>query len=223
MYTALAYKEWLKLRRVFWVPLIVVLGALASIFISFRHVNEIIGPTMLWIDVAVADKIFYNDLRYVPVFAAMWFALFQFIPECSGKRLRLLFHLPVPRRRALYFMVGIGLACTGVVCVIGAIGLALIVGHYMPFQAVRCVVFTCAPWFMAGFPAYLGTVLVIMDPAWPHKFMHGFVSILFVQELISSASQGAFEYSLIYYALACLLWILPIEVSAYRFKQGVSW
>lgn len=223
MFTALTYKEWLKLRLVFWVPLAVTLAALAQVLVSFRHVNEIIGPTMLWIDVALADKVFYTDLKYVAVFAAVWFALFQFVPECSGKRLRLLFHLPVPRRRAVAFMVGIGLICVTSVCLLSVIGLGLIVGHYMPFQAVRTVLLTCLPWLLAGFPAYLGTVLVTMEPAMPHKFMHGLATVLFVDMLTSTAVQGAFEHRLWLYGAACLLWLLPIEMAAYRFKRGLSW
>ncbi|XPV74701.1 MAG: hypothetical protein ACNI27_08620 [Desulfovibrio sp.] len=223
MIAALAYKEWLKLRGVFWGPLIVVGAALCFVFISFRHVNEIIGSTMLWVDVAIADKIFYTNLKYVAVYAGVWFALFQFIPECSGKRLRLLFHLPVNRRKSVYFMVGIGLLCTAAVCGVAAAGLACIVGTYMPFQAVKMTLLTCAPWLLAGIPAYLGAVLVVMDPSWWHKLMHGFVTTVFIFILTAPTMQGAFEHSLHFYALACLFWVLPLEVAAFRFKRGVTW
>ncbi|WP_319542100.1 hypothetical protein [uncultured Pseudodesulfovibrio sp.] len=223
MFTALVYKEWLKLRLVLWVPFLAVLTALGLVLVSFRHVKEMIGATMLWVDVALVEKVFYYDLRYVSVFAALCFALFQFVPECSGKRLRLLFHLPVPRRQAVYFMVGIGLACTALVCMVAAIGLAGIVGYYMPAEAVKMVLLTAAPWFLAGIPVYLGVVLVIMEPALPHKFLHGGATVLFVLELTTTSMQGAFEYSLSLYVLACLLWVLPIELAAYRFKRGMAW
>jgi len=219
----LAYKEWLKLRLVFWVPLGAVFVALGLALVGFRHVNEIIGSTMLWYDVALLDKVFYSDLKYVAVFAALWFALFQFVPECTGKRLRLLFHLPVPRRSAVYFMVGVGMSCVVAVCLVAAIGVACIVGAFMPVEAVRTVLFTCTPWFLAGIPAYLGTVLMIMEPAWPHKFLHGAATALFVHELTTTSMQGAYEYSLPIYALACLLWVLPIELAAFRFKRGGAW
>ena len=223
MFTALAYKEWLKLRLVFWVPFLSVFVGLALIWVTFRHVNEMIGPTMLWVDVALVDKVFYYNLKYASVFAALWFALFQFVPECSGKRLRLLFHLPVPRRHAVYFMVGIGVACVALVCLVAIIGVAGIVSYYMPIEAVKTVLLTVAPWFLAGLPVYLGTVLVIMEPALPHKFLHGAASLFFAYELTSTSMQGAYEYSLPLYALACLLWVLPIELAAYRFKRGMSW
>lgn len=223
MFAALLYKEWLKLRLVFWGPLVAILVSLGLALINFRHVNEIIGPVMLWYDAVLLDKIFYSELKYVFVFTAMWFALFQFVPECSGKRLRLLFHLPVPRRRGMYFMVGVGLTCTIAIGLIGVGGVACIVGAFMPVEAVRIAVLTCLPWTLASLPAYLGTVLVVMDPAWPHKFLHGAVTALFVYELTAPSMQGAFEPTIVLYALCCLLWILPVELAAFRVKRGAAW
>ncbi|WP_147818881.1 hypothetical protein [Salidesulfovibrio onnuriiensis] len=223
MFAALAYKEWLKLRLVFWVPLAAVLVALALALVDFRHVNEMIGPVMLWYDVALLDKVFYSDLRYVFVCVSVWFALFQFVPECTDNRLRLLFHLPVPRRKAVYFMVGVGLICTAVVGLAAVSGLACIVGAFMPVEAVCIAVLTCAPWLLASIPAYLGTVLVVMEPAWPHKFVHGAVTALFVHGLTASSMQGAYEHTIVLYALGCLLWILPIELAAFRVKRGGAW
>ena len=222
MFAALAYKEWLKLRMVFWVPLLGALLASGSVWATMRHVNEIIGPGMLWYDALLADKIFYADFKSVPALSALWFALFQFVPECSARRLRLLFHLPVPRRRAIYFMVVVGLACTAATCFLGLVAIGLIIRHYMPIEAVCTAFLTCGPWWLSAFTTYLGAVLVLMEPSWSHKLVYGLCTAVFALVLTSTAMQGAYLHSLPWYALACLLWVLPVELAAGRFKRGVA-
>lgn len=223
MHSALAYKEWLKLRRVFWVPLAVAALALGYTLVSFRHVAEVIGPVMLWLDAVFYEKVFYNHVQLVTAFSGIWFALFQFVPECSGKRLRLLFHLPVPHRKAIYSIVAIGLGATLGVAALTLAGVAAIVATYLPAEAVVSAMVTTAPWLLAGIPAYMGTALVIMEPRPARKLFLSAIFVLFLLPLFDNPVPAAYGPILPGYAVLCLLWLLPLDLLAHRFKRGTTW
>ncbi|NJB66668.1 hypothetical protein GGQ74_000308 [Desulfobaculum xiamenense] len=223
MLSALAYKEWLKLRRVFWVPIAAAAVGLGDTLLTYRHVNEIIGPVMLWLDAVYYDKVFFSGVMFAGVFAGAWFALFQFVPECAGNRLRLLFHLPVPHRRSVYFIAGTGLCATAAVAGGTLLGVALIVGRYMPAEAVARAIITCAPWMLAALPAYMGTALVVMESSWVRRLCLGITTALFIMPLFASQVPGAYATGLPAFAAASLLWLLPLDVQAHRFKRGTRW
>ncbi|UIJ38351.1 hypothetical protein LWC08_01940 [Desulfobaculum bizertense] len=223
MLSSLAYKEWLKLRYVFWVPFLFIALALGDALITFRHVNEIIGPLMLWLDAVFYDKVFFDSLLPAGVFCGIWTALFQFVPECQGKRLRLLFHLPVRHRVSLYFIIFTGLLICSAGLLVSLGGLSLLVAHYLPREMVIRSVLTALPWMLASYPAYLGTVLLIVEPLWTRKFLLGILTVLFLKPFFASEIPGAYQHSILSFALLTLLWLFPLDVLANRFKRGARW
>lgn len=223
MLSSLIYKEWLKLRRVFWVPFALLALGLGDAVINFRHINEVIGPVMLWLDAVYYEKIFYSGIKFIGIFTGVWFALFQFVPECSGKRLRLLFHLPVDHRKALYFIALSGLLATLGVCLLAMGGVGIIISGYMPSECVRDALITCAPWMLASIPAYMGTSLTIMEPLRMRKMLVAGITALFILPLFESQVPTAYSQSLAAFCAITLLWSFPMSLLAYRFKRGTKW
>lgn len=222
MITPLLFKEWIKLRLLAWLPLALVMAALVDSWLVLRAVRNNHGPVQLWNALTYKQDIYFFKLAYVLPLSGLWYACVQFLPECTGKRLRLLFHLPVPHWLALYVPVTVGLACVAAVSVValGGLGAILALGLHLPAELSWPMVQTALPWCLAALVAYLATAATIADPGPVRRLAIALAGLAFVSMLIQTSGFAGMSDSLPWYGLACLPWLLPLEAAALRVKEG---
>lgn len=220
MYKAIVYKEWIKLRWFFLIMLGITLAVHLKIFIMLRSAVVANGAYHLWYVAAIRQSVFYGDIMWLGPFVGLVTALVQFVPETGKRRLRILFHLPLPHNRSLAWMLGVGGLCVGLLCAVSALCLALTMGAYFPVQLVMSAMVTACPWFLAAVPAYFGTVLAMVETAWWRKVVHGLVTFGLVL-LMMDGTLKVFELSLGRYALAFALFLPTVLLPAHRFKRGI--
>lgn len=217
----LLLKEKIKLRRLFWVPPLVLLAVLVDIWLTLRAVNTLRGPAQLWNALTYKQDIFFAGLAYVLPLTGIWYACVQFLPECTGRRLRLLFHLPVSPWLALYVPVGVGLALMLLCSALALGGLAAVAASLnLPPQLWGPMVETALPWCLAGMVAYLATAATLADPALHRRVAISLAGLGFVALLTQTTIFAGMSGSLGWYALACLPWLLPLEAAAQRIKES---
>lgn len=222
MYSALLYKEWIKIR---WVLLIVSgisLWTLIQLFLTVRELFEFMDPMNVWIDAVHRKSVFYSGLKYNALLAGLGIALIQFVPETVKRRLRLLFHLPVSHNRSLYFMMGAGLACTLFVIALNVTGLLVVIAPRYPAELVWSAMATTAPWFFAGIAAYFATALVIVEPLWWRRFLYAVLSFGVVYLFLGGRGYETYAHSFWKYVLLGSLFVLTIVLPAFRFKRGIN-
>lgn len=222
MNTALLFKEWIKLRKLAWIPLLLIIGALVDAWLSLRGLRANHGPTPLWNALVYKQGIYFDKLAYVLPLAGVWYACVQYLPECSGKRLRLLFHLPTSHWRALYLPAAVGLACMAAISLLALGGLWAILALALRFPAelVGPMVETALPWTLAGAVAYLATAAVIAEPAGFRRLAIALAALAYISMLTPLLGFAVMTGSLVWYVLACLPWLLPLEAAAQRVKGG---
>ncbi|VFQ46248.1 hypothetical protein [Desulfoluna butyratoxydans] len=220
MYKAIVYKEWIKLRWFLLVLLGITLAVYGKIFIMLRSAVLAKGAYHLWYMAAIKQSVFYGDIMWLAPFVGLVTALVQFVPETGKRRLRILFHLPLPHTLSLVCMLGVGCLCVAGLCGISAVCLALIMGCYFPAEIVSGALLTAAPWCLAAVPAYFGAVLALVETAWWRKAVYGVIAFGTVLLLVKK-SFGVFELSLGGYALACALYLPTVLLPAHRFKRGI--
>ncbi|ACJ01180.1 hypothetical protein [Rhodospirillum centenum] len=217
----LLLKETIKLRRLFWVPPLVVLAALVDTWLTLRAFNSMRGPAQLWNALTYKQEITFDSLAYVLPFAGIWYACVQFLPECTGRRLRLMFHLPVSPWLGLYVPVAVGLGLVLLCSVLALGGLAAVAGSLnLPPQLWGPMVETALPWCLAGMVAYLATAATLADPALHRRLVIALAGLAFVTLLTRTTIFAGMSGSLGWYALACLPWLLPLEAAAQRTKES---
>lgn len=161
---ALAYKEWIKLRP--WLGLIT-LGHLAFagwFYLSMRHQFRIEHAEMIYYQANRIGRLFYEDLRYLPLATGLALGVAQFLPEVLRGRLRIAMHLPMGRSALVLAHLGVGLGLLAVILAYDLMVLAGTVGTFFPVPFVASALATAAPWMLAGLAAYLGAALVLIEP-----------------------------------------------------------
>jgi len=220
MYKAIVYKEWIKLRWFLLIMLGITLAVHMKILIMLRSAVVAKGAYHLWYMAAVKQAVFYGDIMWLGPFVGLVAALVQFVPETGKRRLRILFHLPLPHNRSLACMLGVGALSAGALCGGSALCLALSMGIYFPFEVVKSAMVTSAPWCLAAVPAYFGTVLAMVETAWWRKVVYGVVAFGLVL-LMMKRSLNVFELSMGWYGLAFALYLPTVLLPAHRFKRGI--
>lgn len=222
MVMALFLKEWIKLRRLAWVPPVLMLAAVIDAWLTMRAIRNNHGAVQLWNALAYKQDIHFYRLAYVLPFCGLWYACVQFLPECTGKRLRLLFHLPVSHGTALAVPVLVGLAAIAALSLMTLAGLwaVLSLGFQMPPELWWPMVQTVLPWCVAAAVAYLAAAAAVADPALHRRIALALAGFAFVAMLIRTAGFAGMSAALPGYVLLSAVWLLPLHAAALRVKEG---
>lgn len=222
MIKALLYKEWIKLRWVFWLVLLGGLLVELYLFIRVGRSFRIAGAGHIWDVVVSRNQFLFADMRYWPLVAGIALALMQFIPEVSLKRLKLTLHLPMDEGRIILTMLGFGLLA---LMLAFGLQLALLLGgisHLFAPPFVASAVSTVLPWYLGGLSAYLLVAFVCIEPSWIRRFVNALIGITLIQLFYLSTVPGAYGGYAAMMVLIPVLALLWVFISVYRFKIGIQ-
>lgn len=222
MLRALLLKEWIKLRRLAWVPPVLVVAAIIDAWLTMRAIRNNHGAVQVWNALVYKQDIHFFRLSYVLPFCGLWYACVQFLPECTGKRLRLLFHLPVSHGKALAAPVLVGLAAVAAVSLLAWAGLWVVfaAGFHLPDELSSPMLQTVLPWCLAAAVAYLATAAAVAEPALHRRVALALAGFACVAMLVRTAGFAGMSASLPGYGLLALAWLLPVHAAALRVKEG---
>ena len=218
--TALLYKEWLKLRPAF----LAIVGANALfclyLFLQIRHHFQVEHAEMLFYQANRIGRLFYADLRYVPLVSGLAIAVAQFAPEVLRGRFRLSIHLPVSLTPLVMTHLAIGLFALMVVLGLELAVLAAAVGVYFPAAFVTSALMTALPWMLAGVAAYFGVAMVFLEPINRYRLTYLALTGAIVWLCHLSGHYNAYDKALGGLILLIALLIPSVLVSAHRFRDG---
>ncbi|MCG8334702.1 MAG: hypothetical protein MJE63_09305, partial [Proteobacteria bacterium] len=101
MLKSVFFKEYLKIRWLFFTLAALNLVLMIYIFIDTRQLFIMDHAEMVWYRVLHLGQIHYDDLKYAPIATGIVLAFIQYLPEMMGERLRLSLHLPVSPHRLI--------------------------------------------------------------------------------------------------------------------------
>ncbi|MBN1840207.1 MAG: hypothetical protein JW802_09230 [Campylobacterales bacterium] len=222
MLSAILLKEWVKLRLLVWVPFLVLLAVLIDTHMRYKGVVASHGASALWLDLIYKQSIYFMKLKWVLIGGGIWFASLQFLPECSNKRLRLLFHIPVAHQVPMCAMLFVGIGMMAVLFLGAYIGLAGVFSlYYFPKELSSMMLQTTLPWALAGFVAYCATAAVIAQASVYKKLAFVFLGYVYVGFLTETNGFNAFN-DLGLYALSTLPWLFVFEAAALGVKESYA-
>ncbi len=220
MKKAIFYKEWIKTRLCFWLLLGGTMAFVAYCLLQLQRVIGFKGVGHLWEILLSRDVVFIDALTYVPAAAGLLLGLAQFVPEMQQKRLKLTLHLPFPRQRMIFLMLGAGLAQLGAIFALNLLCLWVYLQNILAPELIGRILLTALPWYLCGITAYLLTAWVCLEPTWRRRIIDllmaaGIVRIFF----LTTAPQAydGFLPGMLVFTLALL--VLP-QLSVARFKAG---
>lgn len=221
MIKTLFFKEWIKLRYFWCIPFILAGAALTDYYLTFKGVLAMHGAVDTWNGLIGKESIYFSSLQWAFILGGIWLASVQMAPECMGKRLRLLFHLPVNAILALTVPVATGLGLLALVFCSASMGFAIINCRYgLPSELSGPMLKTLLPWGLAGFTSWCATAAAIADPSFRRKICFALAGFAYVAILTGGRGYAPMNNSIWLYAAACLPWIPAVVAAALRVKEG---
>ncbi|NTV74962.1 MAG: DUF4857 domain-containing protein, partial [Holophaga sp.] len=216
---SLFQKEWIKLRRGVWLlPLILGYAAVDSLLV-LRTIDRTHGAFGLWATLVSKEPAFFKTYLLLGACGAV-LGFLQAWPECQGRRLRLMFHLPVEPQRVLTVLLGTGLTVLLALNLAAHAALAAsLAAFHLPLDILGPVLLSLAPWSLLSLAAYLGTVAFFGSRSLPQKALVLVCCYALCTLLAAPAGYGRFAPSLGRYALATLLFV-PLVYHAYLRFMG---
>lgn len=218
--TALLYKEWLKLRVAWGAVFAANFLFCIYLFLDIRHQFHVEHAEMLFYQANRIGRLFYADLRYLPLIDGLLLAVAQFAPEVLRGRFRLSVHLPIALTPLVMAHLGIGLLALAVVLGLDMLALALSIGLYFPAAFVSSALMTALPWMLAGVAAYLGVAMALLEPINQYRLTYLALTGGIVWLCHLSGHYNTYDLALGGLALLVALLVPAVLVSAARFRDG---
>ncbi len=221
MIRALFFKEWLKIKWAFISMAGLILLILIKIGLNLSYYIRILEAKTYWYQVIIMGGIFFREFTYIPVLVGLVIGFSQFMPEINADRLKLTLHLPLKENAILLYMVLYGTGALFALFLGTYILLSLIIINFFPFEVVKAMWITMAPWMLAGFVTYWVTSMTFVERIWLKRGLIIVIGVLFIQTLLNNYAFEIYKNSLIYFFILSLLWSIGILYTGYRFKKGV--
>lgn len=222
MYKALFYKEWIKLKAALFLLITTTLITYFVFYINLKTIIKIQDAYTIWYFASVKGTIFYDIVKYLIPVSGFIIGIAQFFPETIQRKLRLLFHLPIDHNKSLGFMAFIGCLFLFLLILLNYFLLFLILKIYFPIVILQSAFITSLPWFISGFAAYFGIILVSIEPSIKGRLIYGFQTFFLILIYFKGNFPNMYEKSLIYYFVLIFIFIFTIFYPAFRFKRGLD-
>jgi len=171
MLSAIYSKEWLKLKRYAYTlsAAAVIIGAYFWFELAGQYAN-IEPESMMWYRLAHLGDKPYSWLLYCFVLTGTIVAGLQYVPEATGKKVRILTHLPISLNQVVLKHIWAGVL---MILVVNATLAGIAVLAFTQYYPVNIVQAAARDMLFAQMPAiavYLGFAAVIIENDWGRKW-----------------------------------------------------
>ncbi len=221
MFKALLMKEWIKLRLVWWLPFLLLVAVMLDFYWTLIAVQVNNGNDTLWTNIIFKEMPYFLNIRTLFIFSGIWLAAFQFFPECSDKRLRVFFHLPIDYKKALCVIFFAGLMLLALILIFVTIAFMLVCNHFnFPNEIVYPMIYTYFPWALAGIVAWCATASLVAETSMFRKIVIAGIGYGFIEIITKASGYNGMGSSLWIYSLVCIPWAFVLVSSSLRIKEG---
>ncbi|MBQ8828920.1 MAG: hypothetical protein IJ022_02320 [Burkholderiaceae bacterium] len=217
--SALAQKEWIKLRLFGAIPFILALVLCTDFYLTLKTIMAVHGAAPTMQGIIFKEQVFFDRFTWFFSIAGLFFASLQIMPECIQGRLRLALHMPTSPRLVLAVPVVVGLTLQVLLGLVAFIGLTVACTQLnFPWEVTVPMISTVLPWIIAGIVAWCATAAAIADPSYIRKVMMLLFGLGYISMLTTSRGWNDMEESLWIYTLVSLPWTATYYISALRIK-----
>jgi hypothetical protein len=174
-------KEWLKLRFYLLAIFLIALSTLGYFWFNLNFAFSTIEPeSMMWYKFSHLEDKPYFYLSYLFLIIGVAISFAQFIPERINKRIKIMAHLPLNLKNALFLHLLIGISFIAILSLILAIGLIAIMNHFYPDIITLIVLKDTFFYTLASVILYIGLSAVIIEIKHTVAFLKFILVTLFV-------------------------------------------
>lgn len=204
MLRALLQKEWIKLRYFLWIiPLMFAYASIDSALV-LNTIQRVHGGVGLWLTLTANEPTFFRSFQWIIVlgtivgFAQAW-------PEAQGKRLRILYHMPMDPERIFIVMLTVGLSLLLLTNALAYALLTLVMQFfYLPSNIIVPVLYAMVPYSLLSIISYLCVFAFFASNKMGLRALVLIAGALSFSLLWNVAGYSAFRISLAWYVgLSC--------------------
>jgi len=222
MIKAILYKEWIKTRYLFLLAAVILMAFTAYCQLRISNVISLRSAAHLWEILLTRDNIFYEPMRYVPLFSGILLALFQFVPEMQQKRLKLCLHLPLAQNKIIGSMLGFGVSLLVALFVVTCLIIFLYLNPILAPELISRIMLTMLPWFVAGIAGYAFVAFAVLEPTWKRRLLNILAGVAFIRIFYLSSYAEAYNQVIVWLLIITLALVGLSFLSVSRFKDGVQ-
>lgn len=220
MKKAILYKEWIKVRRLFPLVVLVTAGFTAYVLLRIGHMYTFNGAASVWMAVLEQNAVLIDDIKYLPAIAGLLVGIVQFVPEVQHKRLKLTLHLPYPQRVMILLMLGFGIALTAGLFILQAAAIWAYLESILAHELAARIMMTAVPWYAAGLATYLFTAWICIEPTWRHRMFDMLIAAGFIRLFFLSGTPRGCDTLLPWIAAVIVCATFFPLYSTERFRRG---
>ena len=220
MIRSIFFKEWLKLRLLWCLALVVHAGMVTYLLLSLRSTLLASGVVETWATMIGRDVLMVNALMYLPLVTGVCAAVCQWLPEMQIKRIRLTLHLPIDYTASIGAMLFCSLVCLCGLFALDAAVLAFVEQLWLPRELVWRTFLTCLPWYIGGLLAYNIVSWCILEPQWKGRCIIMLIGAPLVALCFLSAQPACYSHMWPWLLLLLGITVCLPFYSVYRFKLG---
>jgi hypothetical protein len=220
MKKAILYKEWIKIKKYYLMMFFLSIVVLLNIFLNLKHDFKMTDRAVIWYNVIINEYRFFYSFLYIPLIMGVILSLSQFIPEILQHRLKLTLHLPLNEDKALLQMNAVGLLFLSFLFIFSFVTLWVILQLFFPAEVTIAVLKTTIPWFIAGYTAYLGLAMIIVEVSWIRRVLLIIISFGFIDTILIESGYNIYMPSLFYFIILASFFITAVLLSGHKFRQG---
>ncbi len=169
--SAIFYKEAIKTKSMMLLLFTANMLYMTWNFIALRRLFMQDHSEVVWYRTVNLGQIPYDGMIFMPFVTAIIYGVFQFLQEMRDGRIRIALHAPYDSCLVVLLHALFGLCFLLVLFACNGVFLYLSMVHYYPPEVGLSALLTTAPWFIAGFYAYLGVAFVLLEPQPKRKFL----------------------------------------------------
>lgn len=220
LYRPILYKEWLKLRLIIIISTLTMVALSLFCVYKLHRIIELKGAQHIWTNIMTRGAIFVNILYCIPLVIGITLTIFQFLPETTFSRIKLMLHLPCKTTTSIGTMIIFG---QGVMFLEFLLSLGIIYFGFLDVLAIELVhhiVLTIIPWYLIGMIAYAFGAFIFLEPSWKRRVYYLIISTLTIRVFFLSTKPEAYNNFIIPMVICLILWsMLPI-LSISRIQNG---
>lgn len=155
---SLLAKERIKLRKGIWLLPVLLCYAAGDTFLNLNTLEREFGAFGLWEGVVFKQPRFFDKYMLLVACSAL-IGFLQAWPESRGRRLRLLFHMPLEPVRIVSVMFATGFSLVLLLNLVAFSLLSATLQHFhFPAEITRPVLLTVLPWGILSIAAYFAAM-----------------------------------------------------------------
>ncbi len=213
-------KEYIKLKKILVILLLIHIAVSVYYFITLRGGFEMITPVQIWSDIIAKNSIFFY--RYEAVFygTAITLGVFQFLPEVIKRSFRISCHLPMNEYIMVASTISFSIIFLTLLFVIDTVLICIVSSLFFPYDIYSLIPKVMLYWYLEAILIYMIASILTLEPLWKNKIR---IAILIVG-IVTLVDVSVYKTDIYYVLIVVGIVLISIPIIYYpaiRFRKGV--